>query len=139
MSDEEFNDLRKQQKKLDPSKFILSDKLGEGGYGSVSVCDIGADSCFQYAIKKVRKTGAESLRKVEKEIEILRYLKRDGKCSEIILCYRGSGHYDENYFYILTDYDVGYKQLDELKKLFCFYEKNVNIDRINGIKPARPL
>jgi serine/threonine protein kinase len=137
MSDEEFNDLRKQRKKLDPSKFILSDKLGEGGYGSVSVCDIGAESCFQYAIKKVRKNVKESLRKVEKEIDILRYLKKDGKCSEIILCYIGSGHYDENYFYILTDYDVGYKQLDELKKLFCFYEKNVNNDRINHLQPLK--
>ena len=122
--DEEVLDKPEFSNFVNRSDFKILSIIGRGSFGTVNLCEFDNQT---FALKVIKKDKVDK-DALERELNVLRYLKDDTICQESLLCFRG---YDEtsNSFYILTDYvDNSYKPLN--------YEGDFDADLFKNIYKA---
>jgi serine/threonine protein kinase len=83
-------------------KLEETNELGTGGFGTVNLYKKTDDNKL-FAVKLIQIDEKNTKERIEREIQILKYIKDDSFCEKNSLCYRGYQIVDDTY-YILTDY-----------------------------------
>jgi len=127
----------KEYDKFNLEDIEITDLLGTGAFGLVNLCYFKTRPTELFALKRIdiskiedisritdqttrenmKKTVIEqNIKRVNKEISILKYLKKGNVCRSSLLCYRGSTSVG-NMHYILTDYKTEFDPLSKMPAL----------------------
>lgn len=121
---------------------VSIEELGTGGFSSVELWKNISDkndnpTLYAVKIQKYKNNNDNDYKTAINEAKILSYLKKDNKCLENILCFKGI-YIDESYIYLATDYEYGYMDLKNVLNIIIDYtpieNKNeneiLNIDKL---------
>ena len=97
-------------------------KLGEGGFGSVEIWEnksniLSSPTLYAVKIQNYEKVNDPDYKTAINEAKLLSFLKKENKCLENILCFKGI-YIDtvQKKIFLATDYDKNYTSLNVLLK-----------------------